>query len=48
MDVLINPLRLILTEGERHDITQAVDLIAGLESDYVIAVMTPMSFWGSA
>ena len=37
MDALGNPLRFILTGGEKHDITQAAELIDGLESDYVIA-----------
>ena len=32
-----NPLRFILTGGEKHDITQAAEPIEGLESDYVIA-----------
>ena len=49
MDALGNPLRFILTGGERHDIARAVELIEGLESEYVIAVtgMTPMSFGGA-
>lgn len=32
-----NPLRFILTGGERHDCTQALALIEGLESDAVLA-----------
>jgi transposase len=32
-----NPLRLILTAGQRHDITQAQALIEGLEAEKVIA-----------
>jgi transposase len=37
VDALGNPLRLTLTGGQRHDITQADALIAGYESEYVIA-----------
>jgi transposase len=37
VDALGNPLRFRLTGGQRHDMTQAVDLLAGWESDYVIA-----------
>ena len=37
VDALGNPLRLTLTGGQRHDITQADTLIAGYESEYVIA-----------
>jgi transposase len=37
VDALGNPLRFALTGGERHDITQAQDLVAGYRSDYVIA-----------
>ena len=37
MDGLGNPLRFRLTAGQRHDRTQAEALIAGYESDYVIA-----------
>ena len=32
-----NPLRFLLTGGQRHDITQAEDLIAGYEFERVIA-----------
>lgn len=32
-----NPLRFTLSAGQRHDITQAHDLIAGFEFDRVIA-----------
>ena len=37
VDALGNPLRLILTAGQRNDCTQAAALIAGFETDYVIA-----------
>ncbi len=37
VDALDNPLRFRLTGGQRHDITQAEDLLVGLSSDYVIA-----------
>ena len=37
VDALGNPLRCILTGGQEHDITQAPGLIAGYESQYVIA-----------
>ena len=37
VDGLGNPLRLRLTAGERHDITQASALIAGLRFEHVIA-----------
>jgi transposase len=37
VDGLGNPLRLRLTAGERHDITQASILIEGLRFDHVIA-----------
>jgi transposase len=37
VDALGNPLRLTLTAGQRHDITQADALIAGYQSEYVIA-----------
>ena len=37
VDGLGNPLRLILTGGERHDITQAEDLIDGYEFGCLIA-----------
>ena len=37
VDGLGYPLRLRLTAGQRHDITQAPDLIAGFEFDRVIA-----------
>jgi len=36
-DALGNALRFILTGGERHDITQAQQLIENLSADYVIA-----------
>jgi transposase len=32
-----NPLRFLLTGGQRHDITQAADLIANLDFERVIA-----------
>ncbi|MBI3942273.1 MAG: IS5 family transposase, partial [Chloroflexi bacterium] len=34
VDALGNPLRFRLTGGQRHDITQAPDMIAGYTSDY--------------
>ena len=37
VDALGNPLRFILTGGQRNDITQAHDLIAGFNCQYVIA-----------
>ena len=37
VDALGNPLRFRLTAGQRHDITQAEDLIVGCECEYVIA-----------
>jgi transposase len=37
VDGLGNPLRLMLTAGQRHDILQAADLIAGFAFDHVIA-----------
>lgn len=37
VDALGNPLRFILTGGQRNDITQADDLIAGFSCQYVIA-----------
>lgn len=37
VDALGNPLRLILTAGQRHDITQAEPLIAGYKGKQVIA-----------
>jgi transposase len=37
VDALGNPLRFTLTAGQRHDITQAKALLAGLDSDFVIA-----------
>lgn len=37
VDALGNPLRFRLTGGQRHDITQAEELIADFHSDYVIA-----------
>ena len=37
VDGLGNPLRLLLTPGQRHDIIKAHDLIVDLEFDYVIA-----------
>jgi len=37
VDGLGNPLRFLLTGGQRHDITQAEGLIANLEFDRVIA-----------
>ena len=36
-DALGNPLRFRLTGGQRHDITQAVALVDGYESEFVIA-----------
>ncbi len=37
VDALGNPLRLLLTAGQRHDIGQAAALIDGFEGAYVIA-----------
>lgn len=37
VDALGNPLRLSLTGGQPHDITQATTLLAGLDTDPVIA-----------
>ena len=37
VDALGNPLRFTLTGGQAHDITQADELIDGIESEYVIA-----------
>ena len=37
VDALGNPLSFTLTGGQAHDITQAYDLIDGIESEYVIA-----------
>ena len=37
VDGLGNPLRLRLSAGQRHDITQAAKLIEGLEFDYLLA-----------
>ena len=37
VDGLGNPLRFTLTPGQQHDITQAEELIAGMESEHVIA-----------
>jgi len=37
VDGLGNPLRFRLTAGQRHDITQAADLIAGWQFDHLIA-----------
>lgn len=37
VDSLGNPLRFILTAGQRHDITQAEALIANYKVDYVLA-----------
>jgi len=37
VDGLGNPLRLCLTGGQTHDITQASTLLAGLDTDYVMA-----------
>jgi len=37
VDGLGNPLRLRLTAGQRHDITQATELIEGLSFEYLIA-----------
>ena len=37
VDALGNPLCFLLTGGQRHDITQAEDLIAGYEFERVIA-----------
>ena len=36
-DALGNPVRLILSGGQAHDVSRVEALIAGLESDYVIA-----------
>jgi transposase len=37
VDGLGNPLRLLLTAGQRHDIVKAQDLIVDLDFDYLIA-----------
>ena len=37
VDALGNPLRFILTAGQRHDVTQAEALIEGYEFEYAIA-----------
>ena len=37
VDGLCNPLRFTLTAGQNHDITQADQLIDGMDSEYVIA-----------
>ena len=37
MDALGNPLRIILSEGQRADITQAVDLVAHYQTDALLA-----------
>jgi transposase len=37
VDALGNPLRYLLTGGQRHDITQAEGLITGFEFEHVIA-----------
>ena len=37
VDALGNPLRFILTGGQKHDITQAQGLIADHAGEYVIA-----------
>jgi transposase len=37
VDALGNPLRLILTGGNRHDVTQAEALLEGWETDRVMA-----------
>ena len=37
VDALGNPLRYLLTGGQRHDITQAEGLVIGFECEYVIA-----------
>ena len=44
VDALGNPLRFTLTGGQAHDITQAYELIDGIESEYVIADMTHSGF----
>jgi len=36
-DAFGNPVRIILTGGERHDITQIEPLLEGLQADYVLA-----------
>ncbi len=37
VDALGNPLRFLVTAGQRHDITQAKAMIAGYACEYVIA-----------
>ncbi len=37
VDALGNPLEFVLTPGQAHDITQAAALLAGYQTDYVIA-----------
>lgn len=39
VDALGSPLRLRLTVGQRHDITQASALLEGFSCDYVIAAL---------
>ena len=37
VDALGNPLRFILTPGQRHDITQAESLMEGLPGEHLLA-----------
>ena len=37
VDGLGNPVRLILTAGQKHDVTEAENLLAGYACDFVIA-----------
>jgi len=37
VDALGNPLRFLLTGGQRHDVSQAVELLGDAHSTYVIA-----------
>ncbi len=37
VDALGNPLTIVLTGGQRHDVTQVTELLAGHHSDFVIA-----------
>lgn len=37
VDALGNPLRFILTPGQRHDLSQGADLIDGYKAEFVVA-----------
>jgi transposase len=36
-DALGNPLRFIVTAGQRHDASQAIDIIDGIRADWLLA-----------